>query len=117
MNTNGFHGNKGVIFVPPLSCTPPHLAALPSQVAKAKGGIAAAKAAPGGMEQQLEQMAAFANNLQEQLAITEKERDSANAKARIASLASAVKAKKAVDNYKANPTGAGADDSKACTVQ
>ena len=87
------------------------------ETAKAHGGIAAAKAKPGGLEEQLEQMAAFANNLQEQLAITEKERDSANAKARIASLASAVKAKKAVDNYKANPTGAGADDSKACTVQ
>ena len=87
------------------------------ETAKAHGGIAAAKAKPGGLEEQLEQMAAFANNLQEQLAITEKERDSANAKARIASLASAVKAKKAVDNYKANPTGAGADDTKACTVQ
>ena len=57
-------------------------------------------------------------NLQEQLATTEKERDSANAKAKIASLASAVKAKAAVDKYKANPTGAGAaDDSKACTMQ
>merc|ERR1711865_1220475 len=40
------------------------------------GGIAAAKAKPGGMEEQLEQMATFANNLQEQLATTEKERDS-----------------------------------------
>ena len=57
-------------------------------------------------------------DLQEQLATTEKERDSANAKAKIASLASAVKAKAAVDKYKANPTGAGAaDDSKACTMQ
>ena len=58
-------------------------------------------------------------DLQEQLATTEKERDSANARAKIASLASAVKAKKAVENYKANPTGApgAADDSKACTVQ
>eukprot|EP00964_Phaeocystis_antarctica_P068872 scaffold41753_cov57-Phaeocystis_antarctica.AAC.1 len=88
------------------------------EMAKAQGGIAAAKAKPGGMEEQLEQMATFANNLQEQLATTEKERDSANAKAKIASLASAVKAKAAVDKYKANPTGAGAaDDSKACTMQ
>ena len=29
-----------------------------------QGGIAAAKAKPGGMEEQLEQMATFANNLQ-----------------------------------------------------
>ena len=98
----------------PLGCPPPHLAALPSQVAKAKGGIAAAKAAPGGMEQQLEQMAAFANNLQEQLAMTEKERDSALANAKISSLVGAVKAKAVEDKYKA---GGNPDASKACTVQ
>jgi len=88
------------------------------EMAKAHGGIAVAKGKPGGMEEQLEQMATFANNLQEQLAATEKERDAARANAKISQLASTIKAKAAVDKYKANPEGAsGPDASKSCTMQ
>ena len=82
------------------------------EVAKTQGSLAKAKAKPGGMEKQLEDMAAFANQLQEQLAATEKERDTAIARSNINKLAGNVKAKVVEDKIKA-----GKPTSAACSVQ
>jgi len=89
------------------------LAELESEVGqqKAVADIAKAKAKPGGMEEQLEQMAAFANQLQVQLESTEKERDAALAKANISNLVGKVAASKAQGG------GGAAAQSKACAIQ
>lgn len=82
------------------------------EVQKGSAGVERAKAKPGGMEEQLEQMASFANGLQQQLEATEKERDRALAKANINQLVGKVAVKKTEEALKA-----GQPASKACAIQ